>query len=468
MKNGFVAFAAGCVLSVTALAAEPQPTSAAEPSAATQRSGSSGSTARRRWEALLQEPAKLDFGARQRVTVREVLHELNVVHGMSFRFDTPTLGMMFAGSPLGAVSQSGPVAGDAYLPNRIRSLANRQSNSAGDGDFRRSRPQGRIAFVADDGLPAETLFRAASPTVQTPTQPPVPVPVALPAVDSSSPNLQSANLPDGTSPAAADTDPRALPEVLPQPRAEAETPKPETKKFDVHEYQTAVLNAELQIETLDLSRISIETLLRHTLDAIPSMSVGEFGGMPVLYTKAQLLDFLIEDHGLLITTKMQALVQKETRVYSVRHLDDIPPEQLAKLIRQTVRPWSWRSLISDLGDQLKGTPLPPETIAAILKSGVQLAGGEIGLSVTPTEATESAPAASTKTEETRQMAMVGNALANGLVTFAQATLSALEMTHYAEPPTGTIQVLGSRLVITQSQSAHREIADLLRQLAEDE
>jgi hypothetical protein len=58
-------------------------------------------------------------------------------------------------------------------------------------------------------------------------------------------------------------------------------------------------------------------------------------------------------------------------------------------------------------------------------------------------------------------------MVNGLVTFVQATVLGLEMAHHAEPPTGTIQVLGTKLVVTQSQAAHREIADLLKQLAEE-
>jgi hypothetical protein len=61
--------------------------------------------------------------------------------------------------------------------------------------------------------------------------------------------------------------------------------------------------------------------------------------------------------------------------------------------------------------------------------------------------------------------MVGNAIVNGLVAFAHTTLSAIEMFHYAEPPSGTIQTLPGKLIIRQSQAAHREIADLLEQLA---
>ncbi len=63
--------------------------------------------------------------------------------------------------------------------------------------------------------------------------------------------------------------------------------------------------------------------------------------------------------------------------------------------------------------------------------------------------------------------MLGGAVVNGLVTFTHATLNALEIMHYGDPPTGSIQTLPGKLVITQSQAAHREIAELLRQLEEE-
>ncbi len=165
---------------------------------------------------------------------------------------------------------------------------------------------------------------------------------------------------------------------------------------------------------------------------------------------------------------MKALAHRETRVYSVKHLQDLPPEQLARTIRQAVRPWSWRSQITDLGEQLKGTPVPPETIGSILKTGAQLVGNEIGATVTTADgATPESGKADSRTDEAKAAAMMGNALVNGLVTFVQATLASLEMFHYGEPPTATIQTLPGKLVITQSQAGHREIAELLRQLAEE-
>ena len=71
------------------------------------------------------------------------------------------------------------------------------------------------------------------------------------------------------------------------------------------------------------------------------------------------------------------------------------------------------------------------------------------------------------TLDAEQMAMLGGAVVNGLVTFTHATLNALEIMHYGDPPTGSIQTLPGKLVITQSQAAHREIAELLRQLEEE-
>jgi hypothetical protein len=187
-------------------------------------------------------------------------------------------------------------------------------------------------------------------------------------------------------------------------------------------------------------------------------------------TNAMVLDFLIEDDGLLITTRMKALTSKETRIYSVKHLGEIAPEQLAKTIRHSVRPWSWRSQINDLGEQLKGTPLPGEAIASILKTGAEMVGSEVGFSVTPASSPEAVDPNAKKTsslDEAKQLEMVGNAVVNGLVTLAQATVSALEMVHHGEPPTGTIQLLGNKLIITQSQAAHHEIAELLKQLSEE-
>jgi hypothetical protein len=234
-----------------------------------------------------------------------------------------------------------------------------------------------------------------------------------------------------------------------------------------------LLNVEVAIQNLDLKNVSVATALRHAFDAVPSSTDldDELSGLPIMLTNASLLDYVIEDDGLLITSRMNALTLKETRVYSVKNLKDFTPEQLAKVIRLSVRPWSWRSQLNDLGDQLKsGAPrLPAEMVTTIVKSGVQLVSDETGI-VTDTAKVSGENSAATKDVQNsgaEQLTIDGNALVNGLVTVAQASVSALEILHFADPPTGTIQTLPGKLIITQSQAAHREIADLLKQLAEE-
>lgn len=359
---------------------------------------SSSLSGRRKLETLLQQPAKLEFGGRKHVSVKEVLDQLRERHPLSIRFDIPTLAgiygveALYSGSETRAKPKSEPKA---------ESKSDSKSDSKADSKVD-SKPEPKAASKADD----ESDAASESPTALG-----------------------------------------------------------------------ALLNFAMEIESLDLKAVSIGTVLRHALDSVPMVIEGseEFSGLPIPITNAMLLDYLVEDDGLLITTRMKALTSKETRVYTVKQIKDCPPEQLAKLIRQSIRPWSWRSQINDLGDQLKGTSLPPEMLKSVLQTGAQLASSQTGMTVTVADAPKKAETGkgdgtsvetSTK-DEAKEMAMLGNALANGLITLAQATLSALEMVHYGEPPTGVIQPFGSKLVITQSQAAHREIADLLKQLAEE-
>ena len=50
---------------------------------------------------------------------------------------------------------------------------------------------------------------------------------------------------------------------------------------------------------------------------------------------------------------------------------------------------------------------------------------------------------------------------NGLF---DATVTSIQVLYHSDPPTGVVEVLPGMLIISQSQSAHREIADLLEQL----
>jgi hypothetical protein len=274
---------------------------------------------------------------------------------------------------------------------------------------------------------------------------------------------------------AAKPELESVPPAPPKAEGKAASPPPATDT--PHDLLKQALSAQIDASTVDWSNVSVATALRIALDAVPLPDDDdEPSGMPILMTNATLLDYVIESDGLLITTRMKALTYKETRVYSVKQLKGFTPEQLAAVIRQSIRPWSWRSRIDELGERLKSgdAGVSPRMLGALVKSGVQLASAETGIAVEPAlsapppdqpESKATAPAASDN--DVKEMEMMGGAVVNGLVTLAHASLTALEIVHYADPPTGSIQTLPGRLVITQSQAAHREIADLLKQLEEE-
>jgi len=448
---------------------------------------------RRNLEAQLLAPADLDFGPRQRISAREVLDQLHERHHLSIRFDVPTLASLFGSEPV-ALKRS-QVAGQpfpsaCYVGNEV--AVQRYSNApvvaSAPVVSAATAPAAPSSTVPAAAAPASTAAPAPSAASAAPA-------VAAPVrITDPAPALSK----DGSAPqplGESNSEPLSQPESVPPTKSEK---SPEPKEMLTH-----LLDVEIDVQMIDLKSVSVATVLRHVLDAAPLPAGAEdFLGLPIPLTNAMLLDYLVEADGLLITTRMRALTHKETRVYSVKHLTGLPSEQLARTIRQAVRPWSWRSQITDMGDQLKGTPLPPETLGAILKTGALLVGSDLGTTLTiadsvpvptvgapvpfavPSEVSSPVPYATpqladsdgappaynkkeSQTDETKAAAMVGNAMVNGLVTFLQATLASLEMFHYAEPPTATVQTLPGKLVITQSQTAHREIAQLLEQLAEE-
>ncbi|MDB5348155.1 MAG: hypothetical protein JWP89_6532 [Schlesneria sp.] len=445
-------------------------------------------------EALLLSPANLDFEGRKHVTVREVLDQLHQQHHLSLRFDTPTLASMLDKSSQTPAYRSAQVATNYMAPLGFAACYPGVSCQPGVVHIQSSQPAFPVAAAAyyspdeaGDIAPAQPGVQSKAPAATAPAPassatpnvavapaaaaPQVGPQAPMPAV-SQEPPVSATPAPATEAPAPA----QAAPPIYYEPGTSSQAPpfdkpgpavvQPEAPSpKGIQQILEELLDKELDIQTLDLSRVSIATVLRQALDAAPTAQSDEVSGMPILMTNAALLDYLIEDDGLLITTRMKALSTRETRVYSIKHLQDLPAEQLAKTIRQSIRPWSWRSQISDLGEQLKGTPIPGETLTSLVKTGVQLVGAEVGVDISPESTAE--PKTINRADEARQMEMLGGAITNGLVTFAQTTLLALEMVHYAEPPTASIQTLGHKLIITQSQTAHREIAELLKQLADD-
>ena len=99
-------------------------------------------------------------------------------------------------------------------------------------------------------------------------------------------------------------------------------------------------------------------------------------------------------------------------------------------------------------------------------AGIPLAVSEKSETDSPKGA-EATDAKQGLSNDAQQAAMIGHALAAGIVVLANTSLSTLEAIHYADPPTGSIRMLPGKLIITQSQAAHREIAELLKQLSDE-
>jgi hypothetical protein len=63
------------------------------------------------------------------------------------------------------------------------------------------------------------------------------------------------------------------------------------------------------------------------------------------------------------------------------------------------------------------------------------------------------------------LANLGQLLTGGALAAVETAVNTFEIVHYGDPPTGVMEILPGVLVITQSQGAHREIAELLEDLA---
>ncbi|MCC7421557.1 MAG: thioredoxin family protein [Planctomycetaceae bacterium] len=229
----------------------------------------------------------------------------------------------------------------------------------------------------------------------------------------------------------------------------------------------------VSVESLSLEDASIESALNQMLEALtPAGSADELGaemGLPVRLTCANDLAYLVVDDGVLVTTRMTANLRKETRIYRVPMLPNCPTERVAQILTHTVRPWSWRSQVNEMAEKLAAKCATPNVLGSLVQgyysTAIQMAGG-----VTPQVVANGAPASPAGTASTdaisQAAAGVGQLAIHGAATLFQGGLSALEMVHHGDPPTAVIETLPGMLIITQSQAAHREIADFLEQLQE--
>lgn len=229
----------------------------------------------------------------------------------------------------------------------------------------------------------------------------------------------------------------------------------------------------VSIEGLALEDATIESALTQMLEILTKPgSADELGaemGLPVRVTCANDLAYLVVDEGVLVTTRMNANLRKETRIYRVPVIPNCPTERVAQILTHTVRPWSWRSQVNEMAEKLASKCATPNVLGSLVQgyysTAIQMAGG-----VAPQPVANGAaacPAGTASNEALSQAAAgVGQLAIHGAATLFQGGLSALEMVHHGDPPTAVIESLPGMLIITQSQAAHREIADFLEQLQE--
>lgn len=398
-------------------------------------------TGRKHWEAILSQPAGLDFGQRESVSVKELLDQLRERHQFSLRMDIPTFtSLFFDESESSTTSTESPMARLIAPATRIGAP---------------------IQFVSSEtDSPSKSVREDDRDEDHTPDS------EAKDAADSKEEKGEDNENSADAIMRRHRKDQEQHERAMDGDRSEAD----EEGESAVQEIET-LLSAQVPIRTIDLKRATVATVLRQALDVLPIPSGTDLLEMsfPMTVTDACKPDYLVEEDGFLITTQMAALAHKEIRVYSIRQFKDLDAEQLSKVIRQTVRPWSWRSQVNDIGEQLRGSiQVPGKTMKSIVQTGVQLAAAEMGgVAVTMSDDEPQSLKEKSEKSDDEDMSAIGNAAVNGLITLVHASLSGLQMFHYGEFPTGTIQTLPGKLIVRQSQAAHREIGELLKQLAEE-
>ena len=456
---------------------EPAPLPAAKATAeskpAAPKEKISATAGRRKLEAQLRQPASLDFGDRKNVSVAEFLAEIRKVHQLSIRFDAPGLAGVYG--PEAFVSMP-----DEEAPATPPSAKEKPANAGHGAPVAKAqmitKPQPSAAPVGDAyGSPVGETLKPSAPNV-TPQPFPIPpqssvtpIPPSVVTVTYNEENPITVPLaPPAAAPTAAA--PAYAPEEPWEPTEPHKAEKEEGNAFD------HFLQLQISLVSFNPKTVTLGTALRHALDSLSvvnPLSESDELMLPAMFTEATKFDYMVEEDGLLISFRFMTLLQKETRVYSLKNLPGVTSDQMAEIIRQSVRPWSWRSHINDLGNQLKnGTDRLPKSMAGTLtKAGVSalnvVTEGTVSLASATTATSETKPEA-TPELSAEDMKQLGHGVVNTLTTMTHASLSALEMMHYAELPTATMQTLPGRLVITQTQAAHREIAELLEQLAEEQ
>ncbi|SFI78421.1 hypothetical protein [Planctomicrobium piriforme] len=392
----------------------------------------------RKIETLLQMPAQLTLEPHSRITFAELLQQIEETHGLSVRFDRNVL-LSFA-----TLMQSTLIIGDEPLEEVSQAPATLDPSPAVVSLSEQAKVSRLPQPVTSSQKVRHTLVELNSPAG------PMDAAAAIPA----SP-VPAVAAPDAE-PATPETAEPAPPEDEPTGRMHM-----------LSRLSELILETEIGTDAIRGGDLTIEDVLQIAIAQIAtpldSMSL-EGGVFPVTASHAYDLDLLVTPSGVEITTRLACHLHKETRVYRISQLDFAEPDELRDVIVKTVRPWSWKSQVSELIEQVT-LDLPDFLqLPNMPKIKVDLSGDTPAIESAEVEAEPASEPAPPSQFDTQALKAFGSLLSTGSTAAIEGMIAAIQVAHHAEPPTGTIETLPGLLIITQSQAAHREIADLLEQL----
>jgi hypothetical protein len=441
---------------------------------------------------MLDSPLNWELGDREHVTLAALLDHIRQDHHLTVRWDLGSLGLIFSddspledlfstsfsgqttcppSSPLHSATTHLWATPSAYtagqLPQQFDpyALPGQTPVLPAPSIAVGSRKQGTDGQVR---VPASALPKPSQPISNYPeTQQPAP------QAPKDRADVPSSAAPLSNQPATSY--PETQPPSLQAPNDSGDVPRsgaPSTNQPAVGEppsngladkiavYQTT----PILLTSVSFEGATVRQALQQMLDAaFPSSAAIPFQiGFPIT-TRAMTLDLLVDENSVLITTRLRANAKKETRIYRLGALSEIPPESLERVITHSIRPWSWRTQANEIAEQLatrwpkSAIPLPKVELNAT--EGIKLISNEQGAD----PAADAMPEVSAET-----VAAAGQLVAGGALAIVQSTVAAMEIVHHGDPPTGVIESLPGVLIITQSQAAHREIKELLDELGQIE
>lgn len=450
---------------------------------------------RAKWSAALQTPAHLTVDAEATITLGELLERIRKQHGVPVRVDLAHVLPMTAMTAMTTARKTPkrPPSSAPQAPSALGLLpfGVYQSYSAEPSPpvYYPASPEslkGTSAFPSP--LPPATFVPEGAPNLPPPKLPSAPLQAYKPTAVSSEENA-GVDAPVSAIKAEVinDLDPGPPPPVE---DASGDKSGPNDAANEIQEMLTQMLSAPVNPAIINQPEATVEDVLRQAFDrsfplqALINASIGEEVPMLASFTKATEWDLLLQDDGILLTTRLNANLHKETRVYSTRELEKtagLKAEDVARVLTRTVRPWSWKKNFPDTTASAK----PTADTKRAAKSGGKISIPKIDLNLLSmflsaksplpqhirlasddsTIKIETPSGTSDNVELTEeQLELLGRAW-DGLF---QGAVSSIQVIYHADPPTGVIEVLPGMLVISQSQGAHREIADLLEQLSQPE